>query len=176
MASAVVQAEAAGTALAVSGQDTSRWVFEGFLPVNRKQKRERLAELLPEKRTVIFYEAPHKLRGTLDDLVAAFGPARSITLCRELTKLQEEIWKTTLGEAAAHYAANEPRGEYVLVMAGAPASAGPELTLEEAAQRAQELVAQGFAPTAAAKAAAQGTPYAKGEVYKQLLLLQQAGG
>ena len=85
------------TALAVSGQDTSRWVFEGFLPVNRKQKKERLAELLGEKRTVIFYEAPHKLRTTLDDLVNAFGPERSITLCRELTKLHEEIWKTTLG-------------------------------------------------------------------------------
>ena len=93
-------ASACVTALAVSGQDTSRWVFEGFLPVNRKQKKERLAELLQEKRTVIFYEAPHKLRTTLDDLTAAFGAERSITLCRELTKLHEEIWKTTLGEAA----------------------------------------------------------------------------
>ena len=95
----VPAASACVTALAVSGQDTSRWVFEGFLPVNRKQKKERLAELLGEKRTVIFYEAPHKLRTTLDDLVNAFGPERSITLCRELTKLHEEIWKTTLGEA-----------------------------------------------------------------------------
>ena len=92
----VPAASACVTALAVSGQDTSRWVFEGFLPVNRKQKKERLAELLGEKRTVIFYEAPHKLRTTLDDLVNAFGPERSITLCRELTKLHEEIWKTTL--------------------------------------------------------------------------------
>ena len=95
----VPAASACVTALAVSGQDTSRWVFEGFLPVNRKQKKERLADLLHEKRTVIFYEAPHKLRTTLDDLTAAFGPERSITLCRELTKLHEEIWKTTLGEA-----------------------------------------------------------------------------
>ena len=83
----VPAASACVTALAVSGQDTSRWVFEGFLPVNRKQKKERLADLLHEKRTVIFYEAPHKLRTTLDDLTAAFGPERSITLCRELTKL-----------------------------------------------------------------------------------------
>ena len=151
----VPAASACVTALAVSGQDTSRWVFEGFLPVNRKQKKERLAELLGEKRTVIFYEAPHKLRTTLDDLVNAFGPERSITLCRELTKLHEEIWKTTLGEAQAHYAANEPRGEYVLVMAGAPASTEPEaeMTLEQAAQRALELTGQGFGPTAAAKAA-----------------------
>ena len=102
-------ASACVTALAVSGQDTSRWVFEGFLPVNRKQKKERLAELLQEKRTVIFYEAPHKLRTTLDDLTAAFGAERSITLCRELTKLHEEIWKTTLGEAVEHYRAAEPR-------------------------------------------------------------------
>ena len=161
------------TALAVSGQDTSRWVFEGFLPVNRKQKKERLAELLGEKRTVIFYEAPHKLRTTLDDLTAAFGEDRSVTLCRELTKLHEEIWKTTLGEAVAHYAANEPRGEYVLVMAGAPAAEPTELTLDEAAQRALELTRQGFGPSAAAKAAAQGTPYSKSEIYKQLLVLQQ---
>ena len=154
----VPAASACVTALAVSGQDTSRWVFEGFLPVNRKQKKERLAELLGEKRTVIFYEAPHKLRTTLDDLVNAFGPERSITLCRELTKLHEE-----------------PRGEYVLVMAGAPASTEPEaeMTLEQAAQRALELTGQGFGPTAAAKAAAQGTPYSKSEVYKALLTIQQ---
>ena len=108
-------------------------------------------------------------------LVNAFGPERSITLCRELTKLHEEIWKTTLGEAQAHYAANEPRGEYVLVMAGAPASTEPEaeMTLEQAAQRALELTGQGFGPTAAAKAAAQGTPYSKSEVYKVLLTIQQ---
>ena len=156
----VPAASACVTALAVSGQDTSRWVFEGFLP---------------EKRTVIFYEAPHKLRTTLDDLTAAFGPERSITLCRELTKLHEEIWKTTLGEAVEHYRANDPRGEYVLVMAGAPAGedADAGLTLEQAAQRALELTGEGFGPTAAAKAAAQGTPYSKSEVYKQLLVLQQ---
>ena len=136
-------ASACVTALAVSGQDTSRWVFEGFLPVNKKQKRERLAELQGEKRTVIFYEAPHKLRTTLDDLTAAFGEDRSITLCRELTKLHEEIWKTTLGEAVEHYRANDPRGEYVLVMAGAPAAEPTELTLDEAAQRALELTRQG---------------------------------
>ena len=148
----VPAASACVTALAVSGQDTSRWVFEGFLPVNRKQKKERLADLLREKRTVIFYEAPHKL-----------------------TKLHEDIWKTTLGEAVEHYKVNDPRGEYVLVMAGAPDSADPEqeLTLEQAAQRALELTGQGFGPTAAAKAAAQGTPYSKSEVYKQLLVLQQ---
>lgn len=168
-------ASACVTALAVSGQDTSRWVFEGFLPVPRRQKKERLAALLNETRTVIFYEAPHKLRQTLDDLAAAFGPERSVTLCRELTKLHEEIWKTTLGEAVEHYKTNEPRGEYVLVMAGAASTADEQdaPTMREAAQRALELVGEGFAPTASAKAAAQGTPYSKSEVYKELLLLQQ---
>ena len=169
----VPAASACVTALAVSGQDTSRWVFEGFLPVNKKQKRERLAELQGEKRTVIFYEAPHKLRTTLDDLNTAFGPDRSITLCRELTKLHEEIWKTTLGEAQAHYAENEPRGEYVLVMAGASVVEEEEtLTLEEAAQRALALTNEGYGPTAAAKAMAQSTPYSKSEIYKQMLALQ----
>lgn len=168
-------ASACVTALAVSGQDTARFVFEGFLPVPKKERRERLEFLQGETRTVIFYEAPHKLRGTLDDLCAAFGAERSITLCRELTKLHEDIWKTTLGEAVEHYKTNEPRGEYVLVMAGAPAEedADAGLTLEQAAQRALELTGEGFGPTAAAKAAAQGTPYSKSEVYKQLLVLQQ---
>ena len=97
-------------------------------------------------------------------------------LCRELTKLHEEIWKTTLGEAVEHYRAAEPRGEYVLVMAGAPAGAAEEeeLTLEQAAQRAFALTIEGFSASAAAKTAAQGTAYSKSEVYKQLLLLQQA--
>ncbi len=166
-------ASACVTALAVSGQDTSRWVFEGFLPVNRRQKRERLAELAGERRTVIFYEAPHKLRTTLDDLAAAFGPDRSITLCRELTKLHEEIRKTTIGEAVALYADTEPRGEYVLVMAGAPApDAADGPTLEQAAEMAAALVRDGQSASAAAKAAAQGTAYSKGEVYKALLALQ----
>ena len=124
-------ASACVTALAASGQPTARFVFEGFLPVNRKQKKERLAALLQEKRTTIFYEAPHKLRTTLDDLANAFGADRSITLCRELTKLHEDIWKTTLGEAVEHYKTNEPRGEYVLVMAGAPETADPEQELTD---------------------------------------------
>ena len=145
----VPAASACVTALAVSGQDTSRWVFEGFLPVNRKQKKERLAELLQEKRTTIFYEAPHKLRTTLDDLANAFGADRSITLCRELTKLHEDIWKTTLGEAVEHYKTNEPRGEYVLVLAGAdPARLAEETapTLEEAVAAARTLQAGGMPP------------------------------
>lgn len=161
------------TALAASGQPTGRFTFEGFLAMNKKNRRAHLESLRGEERTMIFYEAPHKLVATLRDLADTFGREREISLCRELTKLHEEIWKTTLGEAVAHYAANEPRGEYVLVMAGAPAAEPTELTLDEAAQRALELTRQGFGPSAAAKAAAQGTPYSKSEIYKQLLVLQQ---
>lgn len=166
---------AAVYALAVSGLPTGRFTFEGFLPSGKKERREQLHELTGETRTMIFHEAPHRLRATLADMAEAFGGDRKIALCRELTKLHEDIWKTTLGEAVEHYKANEPRGEYVLVMAGAPETADPEqeLTLEQAAHRALELTGQGFGPTAAAKAAAQGTPYSKSEVYKQLLVLQQ---
>ena len=167
-------ASACVTALAVSGQDTSRWVFEGFLPTERRLRRRRLAALEGERRTVLFYEAPHRLRATLDELSAAFGGDRSVTLCRELTKLHEEIQKTTLGEAVAYYAQNEPRGEYVLVMAGAPAAAQPDeaATLEDTAARALELAQGGMSPTAAAKTAAQGTPWSKSEVYKAMLACQ----
>ena len=162
------------TALTLSGLSTRRFAFEAFLPPDKKERAAILESLKTETRTVILYEAPHHLLATLEQLYRTLGDRR-ITLCRELTKLHEEIWKTTLGEAQAHYAANEPRGEYVLVMAGAPASTEPEaeLTLEQAAQRALELTGQGFGPTAAAKAAAQGTPYSKSEVYKALLTIQQ---
>ena len=175
----VPAASACVTALAVSGQDTTRWVFEGFLPAERRLRRKRLAALEGEMRTVIFYEAPHRLRSTLDELAAAFGGDRSITLCRELTKLHEEIWKTTLAEAVARYRDNEPRGEYVLVMAGAPEADPAENapTPEQAAAHALALMREeGMAPSAAAKAAAQGTPYGKSEIYKLLLALQEQDG
>ena len=175
----VPAASACVTALAVSGQDTTRWVFEGFLPTERRLRRKRLAALEGEMRTVIFYEAPHRLRPTLDELSAAFGGDRSITLCRELTKLHEEIWKTTLAEAVARYRDNEPRGEYVLVMAGAPEADPAENapTPEQAAAHALALMREeGMAPSAAAKAAAQGTPYGKSEIYKLLLALQEQDG
>ena len=165
-------ASACVTALAVSGQDTARFVFEGFLPVPRRERRERLEFLKNELRTVIFYEAPHKLRATLNDLTEAFGADRSVTLCRELTKLHEEITKTTLGQAAACYAAQEPRGVYVLVMAGAPESAaasGEPVTLEAAVAAARALMEAGNPPALAAKQAAKGTEFSKGEIYKELI-------
>ncbi len=166
-------ASACVTALAVSRQDSTRWVFEGFLPAERRARRKRLAALAGETRTMILYEAPHRLCAALDELVSAFGPERSVTLCRELTKLHEEIWKTTLGEAAAHYAEAAPRGEYVLVLAGAPEAADDDVpTPEQAAAHALALTREGLAPSAAARSAAQGTPYSRSEIYKLLLALQ----
>ena len=163
-------ASACVTALAVSGQDTSRWVFEGFLPVNRKQKKERLAELLQEKRTVIFYEAPHKLLNTLKDFLETFGDRR-ISLARELTKIHEEILRfPTLTEAVEYFTATSPRGEFVLVLEGAtPREAGGEITLEEAVKKAARLVENGERPAEAAKLAAKNTPYKKSEIYAGLI-------
>lgn len=111
---------AAVCALAASGLPTGRWCFEGFLSVNKKARREHLDALKNEKRSMIFYEAPHKLRATLDDLCAAFGGERRISLSRELTKLHEETLRMTLAEAVAYFAETAPRGEFVMIVAGAP--------------------------------------------------------
>lgn len=168
-------ASACVAALAASGQDTARFVFEGFLPVQKKERRARLDALVEEPRTMIFYEAPHKLRTTLADLTTVFGAERSVTLCRELTKLHEEFNKTTLGQAVEYYAANDPRGEYVLVLAGAdPAALAAKQqaeapTLAEAVAAAKALQAGGMPPAAAAKQAAVGSPFSKGEIYRAML-------
>lgn len=122
---------AAVYALAVSGLPTGRFTFEGFLPSGKKERRDQLQELSGETRTMVFHEAPHRLRATLEDMAAILGGERRIALCRELTKLHEETMRTTLADAAGYYAANEPRGEYVLVVAGREKSAAPALTLEE---------------------------------------------
>lgn len=106
------------TALTLSGLPTGRFTFEGFLSVNKAERRERLEELKTERRTMLFHEAPHKLRATLADLVAAFGKTRRIAICRELTKRNEEVLRLTLGEAVAYYEKTDPRGEYVLVVEG----------------------------------------------------------
>ena len=117
---------AALSALAISGLPTGRFTFEGFLSVNKRSRKEHLEAVAQEQRTMIFYEAPHKLRKTLSDFAKLFGPDRRIALCRELTKVHEEVWRTTLGEAAAHYRETEPRGEFVLVVAGAEDAPAPE--------------------------------------------------
>ncbi len=129
---------AAVAALAVSGLDTRRFTFEGFLPSGRKERRAALEELTGETRTMVFHEAPHRLRQTLADMAELLGD-RPAALCRELTKLHEDTVRTTLAQAAAYYAANEPRGEYVLVVAGREKRTAPALTLEEGVARVLAL-------------------------------------
>lgn len=161
---------AAVTALAMSGLGTSRFTFEGFLSTNKQSRREHLESLLNERRTMIFYEAPHKLRTTLADLAAVFGPLRRIALCRELTKLHEEIIRTTLEQAVARYSddAIAPRGEFVLVVEGAPEIAVPAMTIEQAVLLAQTLVSEGQSASTAAKLAAQQTGCRKSDIYRRL--------
>lgn len=140
----VPAASACVTALAVSGQATGRFVFEGFLPTNLRQRKERLEQLAGEERTVIFYEAPHKLRMTLGHLRDAFGAERSITLARELTKLHEEVVRTTVGQALADCATRPPRGEYVLVVEGAPEAPAQEADPQAALERVAQLRGEGL--------------------------------
>ena len=131
------------TALAASGLPTGRFTFEGFLPMNKKNRRAHLAQLTGETRTMLFYEAPHKLQATLDDLLETFGPQRRITLCRELTKLHEEILRTTLGEAAERCRQISPKGEYVLVVEGGRPPEEDNFTIEDGLARAAELRSEG---------------------------------
>ena len=155
------------TALAASGLPTGRFTFEGFLPMNRKNRRRHLDSLRGEERTMIFYEAPHKLTATLDDLTETFGPERRISLCRELTKLHEEIRRTTLGEASAHYRENSPKGEFVLVVEGCAPAEEVVLTLEEGAERVRMLRAEeGLSLKDAAKQVAKETGLPKNELYQ----------
>ena len=153
------------TALAVSGLPTGRFTFEGFLAMNKKNRRTHLEELKGERRTMIFYEAPHKLCATLDDLAEAFGPGRRISLCRELTKLHEEVRRTTLGEAAEWYGANPPRGEFVLVVEGAAGTAEEAPTLAGGLARVEALRAEGLSLRDAVRQAARETGLAKNELY-----------
>ena len=157
---------AALSALAASGLPTGRFAFEGFLSVKAASRRERLDQVKDDPRTLIFYEAPHKLRDTLGDMAAAFGPDRRVTLCRELTKVHEEYIRTTLGGAVELYRDKEPRGEYVLVIEGAPPKAGPEVTFTEAVELVVQMAGCGVSLSEAAKAVAADSGYKKGELYK----------
>ena len=157
------------SALAVSGLPTGRFTFEGFLPVNRKNRRERLESLRGEERTMLFHEAPHKLLTTLEDLSAAFGPERPVSLCRELTKLHEEVRRTTLGEAAAYYRENPPRGEFVLVVAGAQPREEAAVTLDEGVGQVLALKSQGIRLKDAAREVAEHTGLSKNELYAAAL-------
>lgn len=156
---------AAVCALAVSGLDTSRFVFEGFLSVTKNKRIERLNELKTEKRTMIFYEAPHKLCRTLNDLYSFFGD-RNITLVRELTKIYEEIIPTTLKESVNIYSEeNKPKGEFVLILQGNSESDKEEYTMEDAFNIVSELIEKGSSLSTACKEAANLTGLKKREIY-----------
>lgn len=159
---------AALTALALSGLPTGRFTFEGFLSVNRRARRDHLASLACEQRTMIFYEAPHKLLTTLHDLLAAFGD-RNIVLARELTKLHEEIFPTTLAAAVDRYTASPPRGEFVLILEGASPPEADIPDEETAVALAARLMdTEGLSPSDAAKRAATETGLKKGDIYRRL--------
>ena len=154
-------------ALAASGLPTGRFTFEGFLAMNKKNRKNHLDALRNEERTMIFYEAPHKLPATLEDLTETFGPDRPIALCRELTKLHEEILRTTLGAAAAFYQENTPRGEFVLVVGGGQPVEEAAPTLEDGAQRVAALRAQGQSHRDAVRQAAKELGLSRSELYDQ---------
>jgi len=157
------------TALAISGMKSGRFCFEGFLSVNKPSRRAHLAEVKKEKRTMIFYEAPHKLPATLKDMLEALGN-RKIAIVRELTKLHEEVVHTTLSEAANMYTEeHKPRGEYVLIIEGYDDSGDSEYTFEAAVELARSYVKEGNSASSAAKMAAGETGFKKGDIYKQLL-------
>ena len=163
---------AAITALSISGQSTGRFCFEGFLSTAKKSRREHLDSLKSETRTMIFYEAPHKLVSTLEDMAQAFGQDRSISLCRELTKLHEEVVRTTLGQAITHYQENPPKGEFVLILAGAQ-PVQPELPDEQdAATRVKQLMEEGLSRKDAIKQTAKELNMPKNAVYDAALAIE----
>ena len=153
------------TALAVSGQPTGRFTFEGFLAMNKKNRRAHLESLQGEERTMIFYEAPHKLAATLRDLADTFGADRPLTLCRELTKLHEEVSRTTLGQAAAWYGENAPKGEFVLVVRGAEPLPEGEASLEDGLDLVDRLRGEGMSLRDAVKRAARELGLSRNELY-----------
>lgn len=160
---------AAITALSISGQSTGRFCFEGFLSTAKKSRREHLESLKTEQRTMIFYEAPHKLLNTLEDMAVVFGPDRPISLCRELTKLHEEVVRTTLGEAVVRYTETPPKGEFVLILAGAPAELRETATEGDAAARVAQLMEQGLSRKDAVRQTAQELNLPKNVVYDAAL-------
>lgn len=155
------------SALAVSGLPTGRFTFEGFLSVNKKSRRDHLDEVKNERRTMVFYEAPHKLVQTLSDMLEAFGD-RPIALVRELTKLHEETMRTTLSGALACFEDKPPKGEFVLVVGGAPEEEAAPVTLEQAVEDARARMAQGVSASDAARQAAAASGLKKGDIYRAL--------
>ena len=156
------------TALAISGMESGRFCFEGFLSVNKISRKKHLEEIKDEKRTMIFYEAPHKLPATLRDMSAYLGD-RKISLVRELTKIHETVMNTTLSQAAEYYGENTPRGEFVLIIEGKKEEETAGYSFEDAVNLAKRLIKDGKSTSAAAKEAAEVSKYRKSEIYKELI-------
>lgn len=156
------------TAMAMSGLPSGRFTFEGFLSVNKPSRREHLEEIASERRTMVFYEAPHKLTATLKDLYKHLGDRR-IALIKELTKIHETVERTTLSEACEKYSAQTPKGEFVIVIEGSTEPKQKEVSLDEAVALAKGLVENGMAINDAAKEIAKKTKLKKGDIYKALL-------
>ena len=156
------------TALAVSGLPTQRFCFEGFLSVSGKARREHLESLRGEKRTIVFYEAPHKLLRTLQDLLDCFGD-RDVALCRELTKLHEEVIRTTLSAAVERFREAPPRGEFVLVLRGAQAADAPAMTERDALAAVVRYRAEGKGLKEACRLAAEDSGYSRNVLYQRFL-------
>ena len=156
------------TALALSGMPAGRFTFEGFLSVSKRSRREHLQAIKHEPRTMIFYEAPHKLPYTLADLLDTLGD-RPLALCRELTKLHEEVITTTLSQAVERFREEAPRGEFVLIVGGAPVQEAAPATLEDAVAMAQDYIEEGLSVSEAAKRAAAETKIKKSEIYRLLV-------
>lgn len=165
---AIPGACAAVAALALSGLPTGRFTFEGFLSTARKRRFEHLEELKTEKRTMVFYEAPHKLKATLKDMLETFGDRR-VSLSREMTKIHEETRRTTLSSAVAHFEETPPRGEFVLVIEGAEEPNAPELSLEDALRIVIEYRSEGFSLKDAAKKCSAVTGFPKNVLYEAAL-------
>ena len=161
------------TALSISGLPTGRFCFEGFLSTAKKSRKEHLASLVGETRTMIFYEAPHKLLSTLEDLAEAFGADRRISLCRELTKLHEEVVRTTLGEAIGKYTENAPKGEFVLVVDGAAPVEKEVPTAEDAGEMVKRLMSEGLSRKDAIKQTAKALDLPKNVVYDAALSIDE---
>ena len=159
---------AAMSALAISGLSTSRFSFEGFLSVTKKQRNAHLDEIKDYRHTLIFYEAPHKLKNTLDDLYEALGN-RKISLCRELTKIHEEVIRGTISEMIDYYSDKTPKGEYVLVVEGASEKKVNNVSLEEAADYARKEIEAGKKASEACKEAAKKFGYTKSEIYTVII-------
>lgn len=156
------------TAVAMSGLPSGRFTFEGFLSVNKPSRREHLEEIVSERRTMVFYEAPHKLTATLKDLYKYLGDRR-IALIKELTKIHETVERTTLSEACEKYSSQTPKGEFVIVIEGSTVPKQKEVSLDEAVALAKGLVENGMAINDAAKEIAKETKLKKGDIYKALL-------